>query len=711
MINSKIINICLYRGIVFACLILFSGVSFAQRNPKYENVVKKVAELGREEAFGEYSDFLSLNPYIERANLYYQLAELASSMMKDLNPVTDYNRIKSLYNTSDKYYLICGQYIDDNEARKDQALFPAVQATQRRLSAHDVNTYITTKRSIDSIFFAETAETFKSYTSMIESYYRCMDIYKNICKNSRNINDLYINWDETKTALSAITRVFDSILYFKNILDDKMPALNFSYKSIDDFKMDGISPSDFRNVVELWDYKSWAVRQQKYYDETVYKTVERTRIAEQKLDMQIDDIKESESPLTAVNYTDRKLMEELKNLQDITSLYFVIERKHRIIDFLNLAYDKRNTPSATEYSVVSQSGYIRSLIEAYDKISDIDEKMKADYPSIKQKPSETESVYNLYANSIDNYKQYVVNSKIAGKEDSFVHGRANIPKVTGSGFYRPSSSGYIVKSIMQNDDGSVCLGGASINSQGYSVAFTAFSADARTINWIKTVDVSKMIYDDCAMSVCRTPSGVMSLISSKNVSDPALTAQTIVTYDIKGAEKHKITLPEKNFPLGRNILYDEISESTLLAFYGNTEEWFRDSILIIQHIAKDSQQKFRSEIKLSGELIDIFPSDNGQFILFGNYAELDVQGKKESAALGIFSLIIDPEGKVVKSSVYPSVNPRYGICVNRVSPEMFIISGTGGSIRKNNAELSPSEGEPVVIMTYNNGDLVYDYRY
>ncbi|MDR0386303.1 MAG: hypothetical protein LBH60_09525 [Prevotellaceae bacterium] len=710
MINSKIINIRLYRGIVFACLILFSGGTFAQRNPKYENTVKKAAELSREEAFGEYSDFLSLNPYSERANLYYQLAELASSMMKDLNPVTDYNRIKSLYNASDKYYLICRQYIDDNEARKDQSLFPAVRTFQRKLSAQDVNMYITTKRSIDSIFFAETAETFNSYASMIEAYYRCMDIYKNICKNNRNINDLYINWDETKTALSAITRTFDSIMYFKNIIDDKIPALNFSYKSINVFKTDGISPPDFRNVAELWDYKLWAAGQQKYYDETIYKTVESTKIAERKLDMQIDDIKESDAPLTMVNYTGKNLMDELKKLQDLTPAYFIIERKHRIIDFLNLAYDARNIPSAAEYSVDAQSAYIRSLIEAYRKISDIDEKMKTDYPSIKQNPSETESLYNLYTNSIDNYKQYVVNSKIAGKENSFVYGKANIPKVTGSGFYRPSGSGYIVKSIVQNDDGSVCLGGASINSQGYSVAFTAFGNDIGAISWIKTIDVAKMIYDDCAMSVCRTPSGVMSLISSKNVSDPALTIQTVVTYDIKGVEKNKFNLTEKNLPLARNILYDEISESILLAFYGSTEDWFRDSILIIQNLAKDSLRNFRTEIKLSGELIGIFPSENGQFILFGNYAELDVRGKKESAALGIFSLIIDSEGKVVKSSVYPSVNPRYGICVNRVSPEMFMISGTGGSIRKNNAELSSSEGEPVVILTYGNGDLVYDYK-
>jgi hypothetical protein len=705
MINKR-----LYFKVIFVWLVLISQVSYAQRNLKYENVVKKASELNKEEAFGEYSDFLSLNPYIERANLYYQLAELASSIMKDLNPLTDYHRIKNLYGASENYYHICEQYLNDNEARKDQPLFTAVRASQRRLSAHDVSLYIIIKRGIDSLFFSETATTFKDYATMIKSYYNCMDIYKNICKNNRNINDLYVNWEDSNKSMSLLVNRFDSVLYFKNLLNGngKVPNLNFTYKNIVDFKIDGFSPSDFKNVAELWDYKSWVAQQRKYYDETVRRTVEKTKIVEQKLDMHIRDINIFKTPIPSVSYASNDLMEELKNLQEITPLYLNIERKYRIIDFLNLAYDERNTPVAGNYSVINQADYVYSLIEAYSDILDVDRKMETKYPSMKK--NRLESIDSLYNSSIENYKQYVVNSIVSGKENNFTYNKTNISKITGSGFYRPSNSGYIVKSMLKNDDGSVFLGGASINAQGYSIAFTAFSPDANSINWMKTIDVSKMIYDDCAMSVCSVPAGVMSLVSSKNVSDPTLTTQTIVKYDIKGTEKQKITLPEKNFPLGRNILYDEISETTLLTFYGNTEEWFRDSILVVQQLSKDNQQKFRLDIKLSGELINIFPSDNGRFILFGNYVELDVLDEKESAGLGIFSLIIDSEGKVVKKSVYPSDSPRYGICVSRISPEMFLISGTSGSIRKNDANLLPSEGEPAVILTSGAGDLIYDYK-
>ncbi|MDR2383541.1 MAG: hypothetical protein LBD76_06645 [Prevotellaceae bacterium] len=706
------INKQLCFSVILAGLLLISHVAFAQRNPKYENVVKKAAELSKEEAFGEYSDFLSLNPFIERANLYYQLAELASSIMKELNPLTDYHRIKSLYDASDNYYLICEQYINDNEARKDQSLFTSVRTSQRRLSAQDISLYIRTKRGIDSLFFAEIAESFKSCIAVIETYYDCMDIYRNICKNNRNINDLYFNWEDNNKSLSLLINKFDSVLYLKNLLADnnKIFNLNFTYKNIVNFKIDGFSPADFKNIAELWDYKSWAVQQQVHYDETVRRTVDKTGIVEQKLDMHIRDINESKTPIPAESYANRDLMEELKNLQEITPLYLDIERKYRIIDFLNLVYDKRNTPVADNYSVVNQADYICSLIEAYSKLLAVDKKMEAKYPSIKKKSSEAESIYSLYHSSIENYKQYVVNSKVSGKNDNFIYNKANIPKISGFGFYRPSNSGYIVKSILHNDDGSVFIGGASVNPQGYSIAFTAFSSDAKNVNWLRNTDISKIMYDDCTMSVCSVPTGAISLVSSKNVSDPALTTQTIVLYDIKGAEKQKITLPEKNFPLGRNIWYDEISETKLLTFYGNVEEWYRDSVLVVQQLANDNQQKFRSDIKLSGELLNIFPADNGRFILFGNYIELDVLDKKESATLGIFSLIIDSEGKVVKKSVYPCDNPRYGICVSRISPKKFLISGASGSVRKNDGNLQPSEGEPVVILTSDSGDLIYDYK-
>jgi hypothetical protein len=567
--------------------------------------------------------------------------------------------------------------------------------------------YVKLKRDSDSVFFAETTATYKSYTSMIETYYQCMDIYRKICTTNRDVNDLYVNWESNnKAQIALLINKFDSVVYLKNHLNKTISNLNFRYKKISNFKIDGFSPANFIMLTELWDYKSWAVHQQKYYDETVLQIVDKTLLLQEELSEHIKNINREETPIPVTRYADKSLMEQLRNLQDITSLYLDIERKYRIIDFLNLVHDKRNISATKNYSTDNQAVYIYFLTEAYNKIAALTKEMETNYPALKNNTSEMEPVLNWYNRSIDNYKQYIINAGIAEKDENFIYNKTKIPKIKNNGFYRPSHAGYIVKSILKNDDGSVLLGGATINTQGFSVAFTALSTDAQNISWMKTVDVSKFIYDDCVMSVCNIPTGVMSIVSSKNVSDPSSITNMIVKYDIKGNEKHRVTLAEKNFPLGRHILHDEISETTLLSFYGNTEEWFRDSVLIIQQLSKDNQQKFRSDIKLSGELIDVFPSDNGSYIFFGNYVELEV----ENTSLGIFSMIIDKEGKVVKTSVYPSDNPRYGLSINRVSPDVFLISGTSGSIRKNSTELAPNEGNPVVILTSAEGDLIYDYR-
>jgi hypothetical protein len=687
-------------------------MSAGQRNPKYENVVKRASELSPEEAFGLYSDFLSLNPAIERSNPYFQPAELASAMMKKLDPMTNYREIKKIYTESGRYYSLCTKYLSDNDVRKDQALYSAVHSSQKRLTANDVAGYIRIKQYNDSLFFNEITSVFETFSAMIASYYHCMDAYKKIAQTNRNLNDIYINWDDNKALLNFILHNFDSVVHFKAALSDKTMNMNFVFNTINTFKIDGFTPSRFQNTVELWDYKSWAVRQIVFYEETLLPVINNAADVENSLNLHIDNINKSRKPAPDKVHIKDKLTEQLKKMQDITPLYSKIEYKKRIIDFLNLAYDERNVPATDAYSVNDQSAYIYSLMESHNRVAGMAKEMATNYPSIKKDAQETELIAHLYSRSIDNYKQYIINAENSLRSNNHInYNKTKIPKYKSSGFYRPTNAGYIVKNIIKNDAGNLILSGASVNAQGFAVAFTAFSADTQNISWLRTVDLSKLIYDDCTVAVGNMPSGVISLVCSKNVSDPLLTTHTVVKYDMKGNEKQKITLANKNLPLGRFMFYDEISESTLLAFYGDTENWYQDTAkLILQHISKDGNLIFNSEIRLNGELINLFPAGNGQFILFGNYISLDTAKGNATASPGIFSMMIDKTGKTVKTSLYPSNKPRYGIHVSRVSPDAFLIAGTGGSAPQNPAAPLPSDGEPVLILTNSEGDFLMNYE-
>jgi len=672
--------------------LLFSNLSFAQRSLRYENIVKKASEVSKEEAYNLYSDYLSLNLYVERANPHFQLAELASSMMRDCNPLKEYRKIKSLYEEARNSYMICKQYLTDNDVRRDQSFFP-VKTSQRRLTAQDVSAYVSEKQLADSVFFNEISTKFQTYTSLVNAYYECMHIYRKICDENRDINEVYINWKNNELSLKQLVDSFDNIAENNNKLEK---ALNFSLKRISNFRTDGFSNADFNTSAEIWDYKSWAQQQLNYYSENILPVIEQASEIEQNLNLKINNINETKNPDKEITPINPKLLDKLKNLSDISSLYLEIEQKYSAINFLNIFYENNN----------SQPAYIYSLIEVYQQYRKITEEIAANYPLHNSK----DILLEQYKTGINNYKQQVVTAENASKQNSQInYNKTPIPLNLGVGFYQAANSGYVTKSVLENPDGSIFMGGASINNQGFSIAYNAYSADKQTVKWLKTTDISKVMYDDCSMAICSYPAGVISLVSSISVSDQTLITQTIVKYDLKGAEKEKITLPEKNLPLGRYISYDEISETMLLAFYGISENWFQNNgVLTIQKLSKNNEQLFRSDIQLNGSIVGVFPISE-KYILFGNYTEIGTPEGKKTSELGMFSIIIDKEGKIIKTNTYPSNKQNYGINVTRVSYDRFMITGTTGNVRQNETLPHPTDGEPTLLITDTNGELIYNF--
>jgi hypothetical protein len=691
------------------CCLLVSCPSFAQRNLKYENVVKKAAEAAPDEAFGMYAEYLGANPLSERANLYFKLAGLASDMMKTLDPIDNYGEIKALRNQSKEYYMVCEKYLNDDNVRKDQLFYSGVSASRRRLAASDVVQHIRNKLEADSIFFEDAEFAVGTYGSMLDSYYRCVDIYREICDNNRTVNDIYVNMEANADLFAALKDAYDSVFAAADRMKTKFAKLNLSVRKLKDFKIDGFVPAKFRPAGELWDYKSWAVEHERYYSENVLPVISASSKLKQRIYSLADEIKKRRRPIRdTLSGEDEKLLKRLGEMRHITSLYGEIEQKLKVANFLNLAYDPKNT-SEFDGSPDRRAARIYALKNAYDKATEGARNLAEHYPSLGRDAAETELMDALYRGSIANYGRYAANIERATDKDTyFIHEKANIPKRKGGGFYRSPSSGYVLKSVAENADGSLFLGGAYVNAQGFSVAFTAFSDNAQNIVWIKTADIAKMIYDDCSMSVCAVPGGVMSLIVSKNVSDPSLVTHTIARYDAKGNEKQKITLSDKNLPVGRLIFHDEITETTTLAFFGDSENNRRDSgTLIVQQLAKDNRQLFRSEMKLNGNLLNIFPSDNGRLLLFGNYSDRGAADRKLSER-GVFSALMDKDGKILKTSFYPADVPRYGMNVSRLSIDRFLIAGSTG--RLENEPSSPDEGKPVFILTDAAGDKIYDYK-
>ena len=688
---------------------LAAGTASAQRSIKYDNVVKEAESLPPVEACQLYQDYLSTKPE-NKANAYFRIAELLAKMAARIDPIANYDKLVSLSASSQQYYRLAAA-ISDNEARRTAAFFPEVKASERRLSAQDVKAYISMKTGIDSALLVEASGLRQIYAQMVDRYLECSELFRQINETNPSLAGIYDDWARNEPSLALLRQSFDSLQRDMAAYREALTAnpegahshsANYGYRSIERYRVDGFAPVNFASgTAELWDYGAWAAGIVEHYREQLAPAIQRAKDATAELDRQIDALRTSGRKLDELKLP----VQSASRIKIPAAASAELARKAAMLELMNAGCDTLNSPEAPATGMgVIKGDYYRSLAKLYRKYESLtDSSAEADNSEMQQ----------LYRSALNNYRMYTVNSANRFRRTSNLkYKKQDVPLYFGIGFYRAAFSGYVTKAIIADGSGGCYLSGSSINPQGFAVAFVARSRDLQNIDWMKTFDVAKMMYDDCAIALSPVPGGgCFALISSKNVSDPELTTQTIIAWDGDGNEKRQITLPEKHLPLGRAIHYNAVTDNLLLAFYGQAEDRFQhEGTLDIRQINTRNEQLFRFNVSLNGDVIAVLPTSSGGFIVFGNYIELDTPDhsyRTEHSGPGIFSLVITSAGKLQSVNVYPSDHPRYGIRVVGASDGSFVISGQQGDARKNSASPYAPEGEPVFIVTDGQGRLDY----
>ncbi|MDR2564402.1 MAG: hypothetical protein LBC98_10775 [Prevotellaceae bacterium] len=695
--------------LVFAVFV--TNTAQGQRSMKYDNVAKEAENLDPIEACQLYQDYLSTNPEA-KSNAYFRVAELLSKIMKTIDPIANYDKLLKIVENSRLYYELAAN-ISDNEARRSAGFFTEIKASERRLSAKDVKTYIRMKIGVDSVFLSEASALRKVYTTMVERYIECSKLFARINEANPSLAEIYTEWQDNEPMLNMLIQKFDSLRRDMAAYREALTAnpagghshsANYGYRAIENYRIDGFSPVNFASgTAAPWDYGAWAAGVIEHYKEQLAPAINRAKAAVVELDRQMNELKSTGKKLEILNIPS----EGVSRIKIPSSVSMEVSRKAAMLEFMNAFYDTLNSPAAVTTGMGSLKGdYYYTLSKLYRKYENLSE---------KSQNVEAAEVLEMYRKALNNYRMYTVNSANRFRRTANLkYKKQDIPMYFGIGFYRASFSGYVTKAIIPDGSGGCYLSGSSINPQGFAVAFVARSRDLQNIDWMKTFDVAKMMYDDCAIALSPVPTGgCFALISSKNVSDPELTTQTIVTYDGEGNEKRQITLPEKHLPLGRAIHYNTLTDNILLAFYGQDENRFlHGGTLDIRQINTKNEQLFRFNVNLNGDVIAVLPTNSGGFIVFGNYIDLETTEKAyktEHAGPGIYSLAISAAGKLLRANVYPSDTPRYGIRVSGTSEGTFIISGQKGDARKNSATPYSPDGDPVFIVTDNEGKLLTDF--
>ena len=702
-------NFILLRGIFVSAMIsvLFAGSAHAQRSLKYDNVIKEAESLESAEAYQLYQDYLSIEPAM-KSNVYFRLAELSSQIMKTLDPVVDYVKMLKFSENSRHYYGLCRAGMDDNELRRTGNLFTGVQSSEKRLSVKDVEMYIRMKLDRDSVYLSEASALHGLYVAIVDNYMSCAELYAEISKNNASQADIYAGWQDNELLVRTLMQKFESLhadltAYREALAISPVEgrAAKYEYRTIENYRIDGFTPVNFATGTSaLWDYGVWAAGVVKYYNENIEPEINRSKMAEARLNEQIRELKSVGRQLETLDVPDDNLFR-----MNIPGASSEIPRKSTMLRFMNMLYDSINMPFAatTGMNTIKSDYYYRlsKLYQEYGRLSNLDD-------------AGFNEMTDMYLGALNNYRLYTINSANRfRKTANLKFKKQDIPMYFGIGFYRASFSGYVTKAIIADGTGGCYLSGSSINPQGFAVAFVARSRDMQNIDWMKNADISKMMYDDCAIALSPVSSGgCYALVTSKNVSDAELTTQTIIQYDDKGAEKLQITLPEKHLPLGRAIHYNAITNNILIAFYGNSENRFQnDGLLDIRQISADNEQKFKYSMNLNGDIIAILSTSAGGVMVFGNYIDMKTplgEYRTGHDGVGIFSLLLSSTGALDKVNIYPSKNSRYGIRATGTAEGTFTISGQSGDARKNSASPYSADGDPVYIITDSEGKLLID---
>lgn len=697
-------------------LMLLSFSLWGQRSvPKYDNLVKEAMNVSNEKAFNMLNDYRDLAGEKASVNVYFLLAEKGNEILREIDPILEYPEFNRFAGLTIGFYEHVSSNLTETDIKKDRDFFFNVPSKDKKIGLIDVQEYVQHRKQDLDGFILASSKVQSSYNSFYRNYIQSFNLYSEI--NNKYIKEsdfLASDYNEGTEYLRKIVNAFDSALYYAESYKDalierptKGYVANFSYKPIENYRQDGFSKVDLTNGL-LWNYGDWAKSKNSIFETKIKPINSQARKDLQELTSRIANY-----PNIMDDYrVNPNIYKELFQIDATNPLINKLQQGSAQFNFFKKSLDPINNdvfnPQKNETSEKVNFCYdLTQKYLDYRKVSDLIEGLR---------PNDTAvfdiSVFRIFEKSLTNFKRFVVKSENHFRGPlKLKYKKEEIALSYTTGFYRPTVAGYVTKAIVPVEGG-YFLSGSSVSPQGFSVAYIAYSIDGQNITWIKTVDIGKVMYDDCAVALSVANNLCFALITSKSVSDPSITTQTIISYNLKGEEKGRITLPEKALPIGRFISYNPEKETLLLAFYGDAENWFQpNGKLIIQQIDKQNMLLMRSEVELNGELTTIMEYDKN-FLVVGNaYSLASGEDIHESEASSAFSLVIDKKGVVSSVNIYSKEKSYYCIKAFSAKNETTILIGEEGIPRKNTANpLENKEGVAYLLIDNEGSTLNSNYQ-
>lgn len=252
----------MFRKNIIIVIALLSAVCACA--DEYDRLLEKYADADPSVAVSVLKEFQKKYP--ETGHVYMALGDLSEQLADRLNPIIDYATLSQYLFDTQLFYGNCAHFATDDEVRSHNAHYRWSMATDQRVTMQSLVPFLTEKRRRTIELKAAVDALYRAFYGMVDSYNGCVEAFFRFCQKYPNRKDALLLADKGDLLLldTLGARYGDFTAAQQRFLAqlDSLPIAGyqpqFTVKSIDFYRLDGLNTSDFlRNEISLWNYAEW----------------------------------------------------------------------------------------------------------------------------------------------------------------------------------------------------------------------------------------------------------------------------------------------------------------------------------------------------------------------------------------------------------------------------------------------------------------------
>jgi hypothetical protein len=674
-------------------MLLQSVVLCAVGQPKYKDVYEAVKTMKDNEAFQTLFNYQAATTSKDFVNVnsYYQMGLIAQKMMRQYDPFLQSQNTAQCTADATTYLSLALHYFDEKEAKKNGAYYQGVSG---ELTYANIKKDMTNRLADVAEYKKYFEQNLASLTNGIHKYNACIETFGHINTQNSRLNDLYFLADDAlKNNLAGLQINFDSTLYYVGQLKISLEnypmagyQINYTLAPVSEYRLHGLTAANvLAEEVKLWDFRSWVDAFNKVLNTDVaflYRKVEEVYQANQAHTARLARGDNSDVAPAGGYEIDPLVINKIYQYDYNAVVAPLLEYQEEKINL-----HAHHAGNVTDNSLPALHRFAKSPDYYFEFIARKQAADSALYLTTEKVTPEAVQKYRAFFDAhykgFDGFESYLKDE--AAGNDAFLHAALDMYKdnvlaaveatatgeiaYNGEPFYttlvtpgKAGAAGYFIHAKTVLPDKKVLVAGSYVNKQAEILAFAALLNEHAAIEWVKLLD--KKGEKNNGLLAAQADNGFAVVVTAGNDNE---TANYLYLLGLNGAVKKSVKLAAAAVP--RKLMYDDINETFLLAFKGNSFLPYESSGDALQmcRLKSDLSDDWKIDVPFTGYVSNIIKT-NDQLYIYGAFSEftgVSVGNGKTTA----FVTIVDANGRRLTEEVFDAPFSYYPLYVSKISNE------------------------------------------